>query len=135
MPFPVLGPPPYFRSLEHYRQHTSAMYEGGLLRHEDEVFWDVRISSHLPTLEVRAMDVPATAADAAALAAIVRALVVVASTRVREGNPGPPVFGELLRAAYWRAEPVGHGRLRVGKSGAGHRRPPNVVGSGWVGLR
>ncbi|MEU1778666.1 YbdK family carboxylate-amine ligase [Streptomyces abikoensis] len=109
LPFPVLGSPPYYRSLKHYRQLTSAMYEGGLLRAGDEVFWDVRISSHVPTLEVRAMDVPATAADTAVLAAIVRALVVVALMSVRAGAP------DRRSAASCRARPTG---VRRGTDGA-----------------
>ncbi|MFC4511570.1 glutamate-cysteine ligase family protein [Streptomyces ehimensis] len=43
LPFPVLGSPPYYRSLKHYRQLTSAMYEGGLLRAGGEVS-----ASHAP---------------------------------------------------------------------------------------
>ena len=37
------------------------------------------------------------------LAALVRALVMVALAGVQRGDPGPRLSGELLRAAYWRA--------------------------------
>ncbi|MER0247088.1 glutamate--cysteine ligase, partial [Streptomyces sp. HSW2009] len=58
---------------------------------------------HRPSVECRALDVPATAADAAALATLVRALVVAALAAVRRGDPGPALDGPLLRAACWRA--------------------------------
>ncbi|MFI0909392.1 hypothetical protein [Streptomyces abikoensis] len=60
-------------------------------------------------VEVRAMDVPATAADTAVLAAIVRALVVVALMSVRAGAP------DRRSAASCRARPTG---VRRGTDGA-----------------
>ena len=46
---------------------------------------------------------PATAAESALLAVVVRALVAVSLARVERGDPGPRLSAELLRAAYWRA--------------------------------
>ncbi|MFE9400051.1 hypothetical protein [Streptomyces flavidovirens] len=43
-----------------------------------------------------------TANDTVALTALIRATVVTATHRVEEGDRGPQVCSELLRAAYWR---------------------------------
>lgn len=101
--FPCLGPPPYAESLDHYRALATAMHESEALLDAELPFWDVRPHPRLPTLEVRAMDVPADVDDSAAIAAVVRALVMTAVRQVERGDEGPRTPGELLRAAYWRA--------------------------------
>ncbi|MER0246923.1 YbdK family carboxylate-amine ligase, partial [Streptomyces sp. HSW2009] len=74
--WPVSGPPPYFSGLEQYARTVAGLRATGVLVDVGNLFWDVRPCEHLPTVEFRALDVPATAADAAALATLVRALVV-----------------------------------------------------------
>ncbi|MFC6081102.1 carboxylate-amine ligase [Sphaerisporangium aureirubrum] len=101
--WPVAGPPPYFRSLAHFEGTVAALTEAGALVDPGTIFWDVRPSARLPTLEVRVTDVPATVEESALLAAVARGLVVTFLSRVEAGDPGPPVPGELLRVAYWRA--------------------------------
>lgn len=63
------------------------------------IYWGVRLSAHLPTLEVRVGDVPATVEEAELLAALVRALVTTAICSVRHGHPAPVLDPALLRAA------------------------------------
>ncbi|HEV2345926.1 MAG TPA: glutamate--cysteine ligase [Actinocrinis sp.] len=101
--WPVAGPPPYFDSAEHYERHVETLLGAGALVDRGTIFWDVRPSSKLPTLEIRIADVPVTAEESAAVAALVRALVVRALRKARHGDPGPRVPGELMRLAYWRA--------------------------------
>ncbi|WP_182905169.1 glutamate--cysteine ligase [Microbispora sp. H13382] len=101
--WPVAGPPPYFASLEEYERLTGALAEAGVLVDPGTIFWDVRPSARLPTIEVRVTDVPATAAETALLAMVVRGLVVTALERVERGDPGPEPSAELLRAAYWQS--------------------------------
>ncbi|HEX6472153.1 MAG TPA: glutamate--cysteine ligase [Streptosporangiaceae bacterium] len=101
--WPVAGPPPYFGSLADFDRLIAALTDAEVLVDPGTIFWDVRPSARLPTLEVRVADVPATAEESALLAAIVRALVVVALADVERGDPGPRLSPELLRAAYWRA--------------------------------
>jgi carboxylate-amine ligase len=64
------------------------------------VYWDVRPSTHLPTVEVRVSDVPLTVDETVLLATLVRALVMIG---LRDSGPGPRVDPEVLRAAYWLA--------------------------------
>jgi carboxylate-amine ligase len=101
--WPVAGPPPYFSSLEHYDQLVATLHEVGAVVDTGTIFWDIRPSAHLPTLEIRAADVPIMAWESARFAALIRALVLVASCAVDRGDPGPTVTPELMRLAYWRA--------------------------------
>ncbi|WP_248966077.1 carboxylate-amine ligase [Sphaerisporangium perillae] len=101
--WPVAGPPPYFASLEEFDEVIGALTEAGALVDPGTIFWDVRPSARLPTLEVRVTDIPATVEESALLAAVVRALVVVSLERVERGDPGPRLSAERLRVAYWRA--------------------------------
>lgn len=101
--FPSLGPPPRVESLDDYRRVAATMAEVGGSSFAELPFWDIRPHPRLPTLEVRCMDVPAEAADAVALAAVVRGLVVTSTRLVAHGDKGPRLRGELLRGAYWYA--------------------------------
>ncbi|GAA0434708.1 putative glutamate--cysteine ligase 2-3 [Acrocarpospora corrugata] len=101
--WPVAGPPPYFASAAEYDEVIGKLTEAKVLVDPGTIFWDIRPSARLPTLEIRVTDVPATAGESALLAAIVRGLVVTALGRVERGDPGPVLRGELLRAAYWQA--------------------------------
>ncbi|MVO85230.1 YbdK family carboxylate-amine ligase [Streptomyces sp. p1417] len=98
---PILGPPPYAESFEDYRRTAAALAAAGAMPFADLPFWDIRPHPRLPTLEVRCMDVPAAPADSAAVAAVVRALVVTCTRLVEGGDHGPRLGGELLRGAYW----------------------------------
>ncbi|MFJ8649772.1 glutamate--cysteine ligase [Streptomyces sp. NPDC093546] len=101
--FPCWGPPPYAGSLEHYRRLATAMQDVDAMPDAAYAYWDLRPHARFPTLEVRAMDVPVDVDDSAALAVLIRALVVTAVDRARGGDPGSQPCSELLRAAYWRA--------------------------------
>lgn len=101
--WPVSGPPPHFRSVEHYRRLVDTLCDSGAALDEHMIYWDIRPSSHLPTLEIRVSDVPATVEETVTLATIVRALAVTALDELTEGNTAPEVGAEVLRAAKWRA--------------------------------
>lgn len=107
--WPVAGPPPYFTSEAHYDELIATFHEAGAIVDLGTVFWDIRPSAHLPTLEVRVADMPITAEESALLAALVRALVVTVLPLVDGGDPGPVVSPETMRLAYWRAARDGLG--------------------------
>ncbi|MCG5439014.1 carboxylate-amine ligase [Micromonospora foliorum] len=107
--WPVAGAPPLLRSAQQYDDHVDMLLEAGALVDRGTIFWDLRLSTNHPTLEVRVADVPLTAAESAALAALVRALVVVAGDAVDRGDEGPELVPELMRLAYWRAARDGMG--------------------------
>jgi glutamate---cysteine ligase / carboxylate-amine ligase len=101
--WPVAGAPPYFPSLGHYESLVNTLLETGVLPDRASIYWDVRPSSHVPTLEIRVADIPTNLEDTILLAALVRALAVVALASIERGEPAPQPSPELLRAAYWRA--------------------------------
>ncbi|RFU36459.1 YbdK family carboxylate-amine ligase [Actinomadura logoneensis] len=107
--WPVAGPPPLFTSLAHYDELVGTLLGCGALMDMATVFWDVRPSARLPTLEIRLADVALTTEDAALFAALVRALAQVALAAVEEGTPAPAPPQEMLRAAYWLAARDGLG--------------------------
>ncbi|MEV4141030.1 glutamate--cysteine ligase [Dactylosporangium sp. NPDC049742] len=107
--WPVAGPPPFLTSARQYDDHVDMLLDAGALVDRGTIFWDLRLSANHPTLEVRVADVPVTADESAALAALVRALVVVAGDAVDKGDEGPRPLAELMRLSYWRAARDGMG--------------------------
>ena len=106
--WPSAGPPPVFASLDQYESTVDALLRSGAILDRGMVYWDVRLSEHQPTLEFRVADVAARPADAALLAALVRALVEHAVDRISAGEPAPDLPDALLRANLWCAS---HGGL------------------------
>jgi carboxylate-amine ligase len=98
--WPCSGPPPYLESSEHYDALVAMHLAAGTLMDEQMIYWDVRPSSHLPTIEVRVSDVPLTVDETVLLATLCRALVM---TALEDGGPGPTLEPQILRAAYWLA--------------------------------
>lgn len=98
--WPCAGPPPYLESAEHYDALVAMHLAAGTLIDERMVYWDIRPSSHLPTVELRVSDVPLTIDETVVLATLVRALVM---TALEDGSQGPSLEPEVLRAAYWLA--------------------------------
>lgn len=101
--WPCSGPPPYFDSAERYDELVAMQVASGSILDEQMVYWDVRPSSHLPTVEVRVSDVPATVDETVLLATLVRALVMTALDAIAAGRAAPRIDSEVLRAAYWIA--------------------------------
>jgi len=98
--WPSAGPPPYLESAEHYDALVAMHLAAGTLIDEQMVYWDIRPSSHLPTVEVRVSDIPLTVDESVLIATLVRAVVL---TALEDGAKGPTLEPEVLRAAYWLA--------------------------------
>ncbi|KDN21897.1 carboxylate-amine ligase [Amycolatopsis rifamycinica] len=101
--WPCSGPPPVWTSAAEYDATVARMIDCGTVLDERMVYWDIRPSTHVPTLEVRISDVPATANETALLAAVVRALVSASLRKVHAGEPAPQVPDQVLRMASFRA--------------------------------
>lgn len=101
--WPCSGPPPYFESAERYDELVAMQVASGSILDEQMVYWDVRPSNHLPTVEIRVSDVPATVDETVLLATLVRALVMTALAAIAAGEAPPRIDSEVLRAAYWIA--------------------------------
>jgi carboxylate-amine ligase len=101
--WPASGPPPHFRSAEHYDAVKSMLVDNGLILDDGMVYWDVRASENFPTVEVRVADVPATIEETVCFATIVRALVLAALRELAAGRTAPRVPDGTLRYAEWLA--------------------------------
>jgi YbdK family carboxylate-amine ligase len=101
--WPTTGPPEYFGGPERFREVVAGMVTSGVIADASNLYWDLRPSSHLPTLEFRLADVCTEVDDVVLHAALVRSLVRVLAARAEAGDPCPRPRPELLRAARWRA--------------------------------
>ncbi|MET9784341.1 carboxylate-amine ligase [Nocardiopsis alba] len=100
---PSAGPPPLLRSLSEHERAVHELSDTGAILDRHMVYWDIRLSDHLPTLEIRVGDVAATAEEALLFATLARGLVGRALIEVGDGAPAPDISGQTLRAAVWRA--------------------------------
>jgi carboxylate-amine ligase len=105
---PTYGLPPYFESWEDYNRMLAAAVRSGTVDSFRDLHWDIRPHGDLGTLEIRVLDAQLDAHRIAQIAALVRALVVVAAER-RTGNAAFPA-----RLPHWM-ELENH--FRASKSG------------------
>jgi YbdK family carboxylate-amine ligase len=101
--WPMTGPPEYLGSAERFLEVVAGLVTSGVIADASHLYWDVRPSSHLPTLEFRLADVCTEVDDVVLHAALARSLVRVLAARAERGDPCPRPRPELLRAARWRA--------------------------------
>ncbi|AOR30037.1 hypothetical protein BFF78_02180 [Streptomyces fodineus] len=101
--WPSAGPPPYLRGAAHHAWIVDRLVAIGAALDPAMVYWHVRPSPHLPTIEVRIADVLPDAGTTTAYALLVRALVGHAVEVARAGERAPEVPDPLLRAACWQA--------------------------------
>ena len=71
------------------------------------IYFDVRPSAHLPTVELRICDACPRLDDVVLLAGLFRALVIRETGAALAGRAPPAVRPELLEAATWRAAQSG----------------------------
>jgi YbdK family carboxylate-amine ligase len=101
--WPTTGPPEYLGSAERFQEVVAGLVASGVIADSSHLYWDLRPSSHLPTLEFRLADVCTEVDDVVLHAALAGSLVRVLAGRVERGEPCPRPRPELLRAARWRA--------------------------------
>jgi YbdK family carboxylate-amine ligase len=101
--WPMTGPPEYLGSAEAFQEVVAGLVTSGVIADSSHLYWDVRPSSHLPTLEFRLADVCTEVDDVVLHAALVRSLVRVLAARAERGDRCPQPRPEHLRAARWRA--------------------------------
>jgi len=104
---PRTGLPGRFADWGEYRQTIDVLARAGVIEDASKVWWDIRPSAHLPTLEMRITDVCTRIEDAVCVAALYRCLCRMLY-RLRRGNQSwrtYPVF--LLAENRWRAQRYG----------------------------
>jgi carboxylate-amine ligase len=76
---PTYGLPPYFESWEHFGRMVEAGIRCRTIESFRDLHWDIRPHGDLGTLEIRVLDAQIDAHRIAQIAALVRALVVIAA--------------------------------------------------------
>jgi YbdK family carboxylate-amine ligase len=107
--FPHAGAPEPLGDADGYRRVVAGLVASGVVADGSHIYWDVRPSARLPTIEFRLADVCTTLDDTVLHAALVRSLVRVLAARAQRGEPVPELRPELLRAARWKAARSGLG--------------------------
>jgi len=107
--WPMAGPPEHLGNAAGFRAVVEGLVASGLVADTSHLYWDVRPSYHLPTLEFRLADVCTDLDDAVLHAGLVRSLVRVLAGRAERDEPYPLPRPELLQAARWRAARHGLG--------------------------
>jgi carboxylate-amine ligase len=101
--WPTTGPVPSLESAAEYDRMVQDLIRTGVITDPGMIYFDVRPSAHLPTVELRLCDACPRVEDVALLAGLFRALVSVEIDAIQTGRPPLPVRSELVRATTWRA--------------------------------
>ena len=105
--WPTAGALPGFASAADYDRAVADLVRSGVIADPGMIYFDVRPSAHLPTLELRIGDSCPRLDDVVLLAGLFRALVIRETGAAHAGLPPAPVRPELLQAATWRAAQSG----------------------------
>ncbi|MFT4081772.1 MAG: glutamate--cysteine ligase [Nocardioides sp.] len=107
--WPSAGPTEPFGDAATYRRAVTDLIDSGAAMDPGMIYFDARLSSSYPTVEVRVCDVCTDLDDTMVIAAVVRALVETCAEAWRLREPACDWRVELLRAARWRARRDGLG--------------------------
>ncbi|MFD3332214.1 glutamate--cysteine ligase [Streptomyces sp. NPDC058700] len=102
--WPTSGPPGCFDGAEEYDRSLDELVHSGVISDPGMIYYDVRPSAHIRTLELRICDACPRVETVVLIAALFRAVVTEACEKIRaEGSAGCDGRHEWLRAATWRA--------------------------------
>ena len=101
--FPVTGSQELLGDRAAYDRVVADLVTSGVVRDASHLYWDARLSTRFPTIEVRIADVCPRLDDVVLQAGLARSLVRTAARAAVTGAPFPQPRPELVRAARWGA--------------------------------
>jgi carboxylate-amine ligase len=101
--WPTSGPFPEVNGALEYDRLIRELITSGVISDVGMIYFDVRPSAHVPTIELRLCDATPRVDDVLLLAGLFRALVMRAGEDEVAGRPHVPRSPSLIRAAMWRA--------------------------------
>jgi carboxylate-amine ligase len=101
--WPTAGASGLVQSAADHDALVAELISSGTISDRKMIYFDVRPSAHVPTLELRVTDSCPDVDDIVLLAGLYRALVMRERDAVAQGRPLVRVRGPVLRAATWRA--------------------------------
>ena len=125
--WPTTGSPGPLSSASEYDAMVEDLVASGVISDKKMIYFDVRPSSHLPTLELRVCDACHEVDTVALIAGLFRAVIRREARRALAGEPSPSVHATLLRAAMWRAARSGLEAELVDLRGSRKSVPASVV--------
>src|ERR1700712_1694182 len=130
--WPTAGAPGPLGSAHEDDELLADLIGSGVIADAKMAYFDVRPSSHAPTLELRVCDACPLVDDAVLIAGLFRALVRAAEVDVEAGRPHLPIPPPLHRAAVWQAARSGLSRNLVDAALHPRPRPASEVVRGLV---
>ncbi|CAN5391862.1 hypothetical protein BH09ACT10_BH09ACT10_05980 [soil metagenome] len=101
--WPSAGATGPLASAQEYDDLLADLIQTGVIADDGMAYFDVRPSSHAPTLELRICDACPLVDDAVLIAGLFRASVRSAEIEIESGAPHHPVAAPIHRAAIWQA--------------------------------
>jgi carboxylate-amine ligase len=127
--WPTAGSYDRFGTAESYAETIARILKTDVSLDDGMIYFDARLSTHAPTVEVRIADVCLRPDDAAAVAVLVRALVETAAAQWRAGVDADDVPTGVLRLASWRASRFGLAQELLDPVTGAPRRASVAVGA------
>lgn len=100
--WPTAGPMAKYESAAEYEEMIGELIRSGVISDAGMIYYDIRPSAHVPTVELRICDSCPRVDDIVLIAGLFRALVAREVEQVRR-DPGREVPLEPVRAARWQA--------------------------------
>ena len=105
--FPRTGIPEYFDSIEAYDNYVKLLVKTGCIDNAKKIWWDLRVHPYFNTVEFRICDVPMTAEETIALAALFQA-ICAKLYKLRTQNLNFIIYPRaLVNENKWRASRYG----------------------------
>lgn len=101
--WPTSGPNAIVGNAEEYDALVRDLVRSGIISDPGMVYFDLRPSAHVPTLELRVCDSCPSVDVVVLVAGLFRALVEREAAELRAGRPAPVVRPTMVRAGLWQA--------------------------------